>query len=66
MAKKYFGADKYPRRSTGEKRVLIKIEATHVIPPHTPTHTNTTLEIQERKNHATDRDKLIATGLCRH
>jgi len=37
MAKKYFGADKYPRRSTGEKRVLIKIEATHVIPPHTPT-----------------------------
>ncbi len=37
MAKKYFGADKYPCRSTGEKRVLIKIEATHVIPPHTPT-----------------------------
>ena len=37
MAKKYLGMDKYPRRSPGEKRVLIKIEATHVIPPHTPT-----------------------------
>ena len=37
MAKKYFGMDKYPRRSPGEKRVLIKIEATRVIPPHTQT-----------------------------
>ena len=37
MAKKYFGADKYPRRSLGERRVRIKIEATRVIPPHTGT-----------------------------
>ena len=37
MAKKYFGADKYRRRRPGEKRVLIKIEATRVIPPHTRT-----------------------------
>ena len=37
MAKKYLGMDKYPRRGPGEKRVLIKIESTRVIPPHTQT-----------------------------
>ena len=37
MSKKYFGADKYPHPSPGEKRVLIKIEATRVIPRHTRT-----------------------------
>ena len=37
IAKKYFGADKYPRRSPGEKRIHIKIEPTHVIPPRTQT-----------------------------
>jgi len=37
MSKKYFGADKYPHPSSGEKRVLIKIEATRVIPRHTRT-----------------------------
>jgi len=33
MAKKYMGQDKYPRRSPGEKRILIKIEPTRVIAP---------------------------------
>jgi PPOX class probable F420-dependent enzyme len=33
MANKYMGQDKYPRRSPGEKRILIKIEPTKVIAP---------------------------------
>jgi len=33
MAKKYLGQDKYPMRRPGIRRVLIKIEPTHVIPP---------------------------------
>jgi PPOX class probable F420-dependent enzyme len=33
MAKKYMGLDKYPMRRPGIRRVLIKIEPTHVIPP---------------------------------
>jgi PPOX class probable F420-dependent enzyme len=33
MAKKYTGQDKYQARMPGMKRVLIKIEATHVIAP---------------------------------
>ncbi len=27
LAKRYFGMDKYPRRSSDEKRILIKIKA---------------------------------------
>jgi len=37
LAKKYFGVDKYPGRVPGMKRVLIKIEATRVMAPHTDT-----------------------------
>jgi len=37
LAKKYMGVDTYPRRSSGEKRVLIKIEPRRVIPPSTDT-----------------------------
>ncbi len=37
MAKKYLGIEKYPGRIPGTKRVLVKIEATSVIPPHTDT-----------------------------
>jgi len=33
MAKKYLGQDKYQMRRPGVRRVLIKIEATHVIAP---------------------------------
>ncbi|MGA2628106.1 MAG: PPOX class F420-dependent oxidoreductase [Candidatus Bathyarchaeia archaeon] len=33
MAKKYLGQDKYPMRQPGVRRVLIKIEPTHVVPP---------------------------------
>jgi PPOX class probable F420-dependent enzyme len=33
MAKKYMGQDKYPMRQPGVRRVLIKIEATHVVAP---------------------------------
>jgi PPOX class probable F420-dependent enzyme len=33
MAKKYLGQDKYPMRRPGVRRVLIKIEPTHVVPP---------------------------------
>ncbi|HYB04860.1 MAG TPA: PPOX class F420-dependent oxidoreductase [Nitrososphaerales archaeon] len=33
MAKKYLGMDKYERRRPGMKRVLIKIEPTHVMAP---------------------------------
>ncbi len=33
MAKKYLGQDKYQRRQPGVRRVLIKIEPTHVIAP---------------------------------
>ncbi len=33
MAKKYLGQDKYQMRQPGMKRVLIKIEATHVVAP---------------------------------
>jgi PPOX class probable F420-dependent enzyme len=33
MAMKYLGMNKYPRRMPGIRRVLIKIEPTHVIPP---------------------------------
>jgi len=33
MAKKYLGQDKYPNRRPGEKRVLVKIEPTHVTAP---------------------------------
>jgi PPOX class probable F420-dependent enzyme len=33
MAKKYLGQDKYPMRRPGIRRVLIKIEPTHVVPP---------------------------------
>jgi PPOX class probable F420-dependent enzyme len=33
MAKKYLGQDKYQRRVPGVRRVLIKIEATHVVAP---------------------------------
>lgn len=35
MAKKYLGQDKYQMRRPGMKRVLIKIEPTHVIAPFT-------------------------------
>jgi PPOX class probable F420-dependent enzyme len=35
LAKKYLGQDKYPMRRPGMKRILIKIEATHVIAPFT-------------------------------
>jgi PPOX class probable F420-dependent enzyme len=37
MAKKYLGQDKYPMRTPGMKRVLIKVEATRVVPPFTDT-----------------------------
>lgn len=37
MAKKYTGKDKYENRYPGTKRVLIKIEPTHVIAPWTDT-----------------------------
>ncbi|MDE1869244.1 MAG: PPOX class F420-dependent oxidoreductase [Candidatus Micrarchaeota archaeon] len=30
LAKKYMGKEKYPWRAPGEKRVLLKIEATHI------------------------------------
>ena len=33
MSKKYLGQDKYQRRLPGVRRVLIKIEATHVVAP---------------------------------
>jgi len=33
MAKKYLGQDKYPMRGPGMRRVLIKIEPTHVMAP---------------------------------
>jgi hypothetical protein len=33
IAKKYLGQDKYQRRRPGMKRVLIKIEPTHVVAP---------------------------------
>jgi hypothetical protein len=33
MAKKYLGQDKYQMRKPGTRRVLIKIEPTHVIVP---------------------------------
>ncbi len=33
MAKKYLGQDKYQNRMPGVKRVLIKIEPTHVMAP---------------------------------
>ena len=33
MAKKYLGQDKYQRRGPGMRRVLIKIEPTHVVAP---------------------------------
>jgi hypothetical protein len=33
MAKKYLGQDKYPMRRPGIRRVLIKIEPAHVVPP---------------------------------
>src|SRR5947209_2446192 len=33
MAKKYRGLDKYPNRSPGEQRVILKIEPTRVISP---------------------------------
>jgi len=35
MAKKYLGQDKYQMRRPGVRRVLIKIEATHVVVPFT-------------------------------
>jgi PPOX class probable F420-dependent enzyme len=35
MAKKYTGSDKYQDRTPGKRRVMIKIEPTHVIPPWT-------------------------------
>jgi hypothetical protein len=35
MAKKYTGQDKYQMRRPGVRRVLIKIEATHVTAPFT-------------------------------
>jgi hypothetical protein len=31
LAKKYIGKDKYPSRAPGEKRVMLKIELTHVL-----------------------------------
>lgn len=37
MAKKYLGQDKYQMRVPGQKRVLIKIEPTHVVAPFTDT-----------------------------
>jgi PPOX class probable F420-dependent enzyme len=37
LAKKYLGQDKYQRRRSGMKRILIKIEASRVIPPFTDT-----------------------------
>ena len=36
MAKKYLGQDKYQRRMPGTKRVLIKIEANHIVAPWGP------------------------------
>jgi len=33
MAKKYMGLDKYPMRQPGRRRVLIKIEPTHIVAP---------------------------------
>ena len=30
LAKKYIGKDKYPGRAPGEKRVILKIEPTHI------------------------------------
>ena len=35
MAKKYTGQDRYSRRQPGMRRILLKIEATRVIPPFT-------------------------------
>jgi PPOX class probable F420-dependent enzyme len=35
LAKKYLGQDKYPMRRPGVKRILIKIEPTHVVAPFT-------------------------------
>ena len=37
MAKKYLGQDRYPARRPGIRRVLIKIEPTHVRAPFTDT-----------------------------
>ena len=37
LAKKYLGQDKYPMRRPGVRRILIKIEPTHVIAPFTDT-----------------------------
>ena len=37
MAKKYLGQDKYPMRRPGVRRVLIKIEPSHVLAPFTDT-----------------------------
>ena len=37
LAKKYLGQDKYPMRRPGQKRVLIKVEATRVIAPFVDT-----------------------------
>jgi PPOX class probable F420-dependent enzyme len=37
LAKKYLGQDKYQMRAPGMKRIIIKIEATRVIPPFTDT-----------------------------
>ncbi len=37
LAKKYLGVAKYPGRIPGMKRVLIKIEARSIIPPHADT-----------------------------
>ncbi len=37
MAKKYLGQDKYQMRQPGMRRVLIKIEPTHVVTPFTDT-----------------------------
>ena len=37
MAKKYLGQDKYPMRRPGQRRVLIKVEATRVVAPFVDT-----------------------------
>jgi PPOX class probable F420-dependent enzyme len=42
LAKKYLGQDKYPMRRPGMRRILIKIEPTHVIAPFTDTGRSTT------------------------
>jgi PPOX class probable F420-dependent enzyme len=49
LAKKYIGQEKYPMRGPGRERVLIKIEATRVIPPFTDTSRRKWMEGSKEK-----------------